>query len=579
MTGKPNASTFSRQFEAGNRAGLRDGEYRFAPTANSAMLRGTKTKGRIMGSTAYRSYVLALLMVIFAFNFLDRSVVTILAPYLKADLGVSDAQIGLLYGTAFALFYAVFGLPLAKLADGWSRVKTISLGLGFWSVMTALSGMAGNFAQLGAARIGVGVGEASASPASYSLLQDYFPKRMRATVLALYSSGIYIGSGASTMFGSQVIKYWEAHYTSATAPFGLKGWQATYLVFGLPGIALALLALLTVREPVRGEIDGLPTPGDPHPFRSVMREFAAMLPPWNLLRFARAAPDKRPLITNFVLMVGLMIAAVIVVHFTDGLLNPTKRPVVATIGGIPFTTNMIQWIAIAIGIYCSASWVQTIKLRDAPAYSLIANRGFVAITLVGGLMSFISYGAAPFVFLYAKTQFGVGPEFGVKLGLVTAAAGGFGAAFGGILGDWFKRFHPAGRLFVPLIAVLISAFTLYLTYHAATVDAFLALAGLNMFFHIMWLGPCGASIQDLVLPRMRGTATAVFLLGTTVIGLGLGPYIVGLVSDVTHDLRAAILSTIVVVPIIVMCIVIAIQSFPRLEATLIARARNAGEPV
>ena len=99
--------------------------------------------------SGYRWYVLAVLMLIYAFNFLDRQIITILAPSLKADLGLSDAQLGLLFGTAFALFYALFGIPLAKLADGWHRVRTISLGLGFWSAMTAVSGLATNFAHLG----------------------------------------------------------------------------------------------------------------------------------------------------------------------------------------------------------------------------------------------------------------------------------------------------------------------------------------------------------------------------------------------------------------------------------------------
>jgi hypothetical protein len=208
----------------------------------------------------YRYYVLGLLILIYAFNFLDRQIITILAPSLKADLGLTDAQLGLLFGTAFALFYALFGIPLAKLADGWNRVKTISLGLSFWSGMTALSGFASNFVQLGAARVGVGIGEASASPAAYSLLQDYFPREKRATALAFYSSGIYVGVGASLIFGGAVIAYWDTHYTEATRPFGLAGWQATFLAFGIPGLLLALLLFLTVREPTRGAIDGLTSP-------------------------------------------------------------------------------------------------------------------------------------------------------------------------------------------------------------------------------------------------------------------------------------------------------------------------------
>src|SRR4051812_7513696 len=126
--------------------------------------------------SVHRWLVLALLTLVYAFNFIDRQIVTILAPFIKADLGLSDAQVGLLYGTAFALFYALFGLPLARLADGWHRVRTLSIGLCFWSAMTMLSGTAGGFAQLALARMGVGIGEASASPAAFSLLQDHFPK-------------------------------------------------------------------------------------------------------------------------------------------------------------------------------------------------------------------------------------------------------------------------------------------------------------------------------------------------------------------------------------------------------------------
>lgn len=530
-------------------------------------------------STIYRYYVLALLMVIYAFNFLDRQVVTIVAPYLKADMGVSDAQIGLLFGTAFALFYAVFGLPLARLADGWNRVRTISLGLTFWSAMTAISGSASNFAQLGAARVGVGIGEASASPASYSLLQDYFPKAMRATVLALYSAGIYIGAGAALIFGGEVIKYWEANYTPETAPFGLSGWQATYWAFGIPGLLLALLMITTVREPVRGAIDGMPTPGDPHPVKSVLGEFAAMLPPWNWRGFRRYEGGAATLRRNITMLVALIAAAVLTITVTDGLLPPEKRPAVGAIGGFEITTNMVQWIAIAVGIYCSASWLQTIRLRDAPAHTLIANRGFLALTLTGGLMSYISYGLAPFIFLYAKSQFGVGAEAGLTLGIITAVFGGLGATFGGILGDWWRKRHPAGRVFVMLVALIGSALTILGSYQTSDIRTFYWFAGANIFLHIMWLGPCAASIQDLVLPRMRGAATATFFLGTTIVGLGLGPYMVGLISDITGNLRGSMMGTMAVMPLILIMIVIAYRSVPALSETVVDRARAAGEAI
>src|SRR4029450_481892 len=134
-------------------------------------------------------YALALLVVVYVLNFLDRQILSILAERIKADLDLTDAHIGFLYGTAFAVFYAVFGIPLGRLADVWVRTRLIAVGLAFWSVMTALSATARTFGQLTAARIGVGVGEASASPAAFSLLSDYFPPVRRATVVGIYSGG------------------------------------------------------------------------------------------------------------------------------------------------------------------------------------------------------------------------------------------------------------------------------------------------------------------------------------------------------------------------------------------------------
>ena len=126
----------------------------------------------------YANYVLAVLMIVYVFNFIDRQILSILAEEIKADLGITDADIGFLYGTAFAVFYAVFGIPLGRLADVWVRKNLISVGLAFWSLMTALSGTARNFASLATFRFGVGIGEASATPAAFSMLSDV-PSRPR----------------------------------------------------------------------------------------------------------------------------------------------------------------------------------------------------------------------------------------------------------------------------------------------------------------------------------------------------------------------------------------------------------------
>jgi len=169
----------------------------------------------------YARYVLGVLTLVYVFNFLDRQIVSILAERIKDDLGISDAQIGFLYGTAFAVFYAVFGIPLGRLADVWDRRRLIAIGLAFWSTATALSGFARTFGQLAAARIGVGVGEASASPAAFSLLSDVFPPARRATALAIYSSGIYIGAGLGLGLGGLIVDRWDRAFTAGAAPLGL----------------------------------------------------------------------------------------------------------------------------------------------------------------------------------------------------------------------------------------------------------------------------------------------------------------------------------------------------------------------
>jgi MFS family permease len=173
---------------------------------------------------AYSRYVLFVLLLVYVFNFIDRNILSILAEDIKADLGISDADLGFLYGTAFAIFYALFGIPLSRLADMWNRKKLISIGLCFWSVMTVLSGSARGFGSLAACRFGVGIGESSASPAAFSMLCDYFSPRVRATVLAIYSSGIYIGGGLALYLGGTIVDTWNGWYPLGDAPLGMAGW-------------------------------------------------------------------------------------------------------------------------------------------------------------------------------------------------------------------------------------------------------------------------------------------------------------------------------------------------------------------
>jgi predicted MFS family arabinose efflux permease len=188
-------------------------------------------------SPAYSNYVLGLLFVAYVFNFVDRNLLNALLEPVKKDLGASDSVMGLLTGTAFALFYAVLGIPIARWADLWVRRSIISLGLALWSAMTAATGLAQSLLQLSLARIGVGVGEAALSPPAHSLLSDYFPPERRATALSIYAVGIHVGILFSLTLGGWLGDQY--------------GWRQTFLILGLPGLALAALVRLTVREPAR----------------------------------------------------------------------------------------------------------------------------------------------------------------------------------------------------------------------------------------------------------------------------------------------------------------------------------------
>ena len=220
---------------------------------------GVETDGE--RASGYAWYVLGILFLVYILNFVDRQVISILAEDIKRDLNLKDEDLGFLYGTAFGVFYSLFGIPLGRLADSWNRVRLMTIGLGLWSTMTVLSGLSSTGTHLAAARIGVGIGEATASPSAYSLISDWFPKKLRATALSIYSAGLYVGGGISLFIGGLIVQNWNRAYP-AGGPFGLAGWQAAFLAVGLPGVLMAIW-VATMREPIRGQSEGLTT--DPHP--------------------------------------------------------------------------------------------------------------------------------------------------------------------------------------------------------------------------------------------------------------------------------------------------------------------------
>ncbi len=533
---------------------------------------------RVGGTYAW--YVLIVLMVVYVFNFIDRSILTILAPYIQKDLGLSDGQIGLLSGTVFALFYGLFGLALGRLADTWVRTWTISLGLAVWSGMTALSGFATSFGALAAARVGVGVGEASASPAAYSLIGDWFPTSKRATALAIYSSGIYIGAGFSFVISSLIVGGWNKAYAGGGAPLGLAGWQAAFLAIGVPGVLLALL-VLTLREPPRGLADGLPTTARAgRPLATVAAELATILPPFTLVTLRRAGASGAAIRANLLALLFAVAAAVVLTRWTDSLVPAARLKVLISIGGTAITANAVQWAAMAVGGYGVFSWAQSLRLRDRPAYTLIwRTPAFLLTALAGTLISLASYALGAWGFIYAVRVLHATVSAGVGLGFGAAAGGLVGTSLGGIVGDAWRRRSPTGRLKLSLLAAVLPVPIVVYAFTTPSLDAFILCYFVVTLISTFWLGGVTATMQDLVLPRMRGVAGAMFFMGTTLIGLGNGPYLVGLISDATGDLRLALLATYFGAPVTWLCLIVAIRLLPAAERSRVDRARAAGEPI
>ncbi len=508
--------------------------------------------------SAYSWYVLSVLVLVYVLNFIDRQILSILAVDIKADLALTDSDLGFLGGAAFAVFYALFGIPLGRLADNWNRKKLLGIGLALWSAMTALSGFAHSKLSLSLARTGVGIGEATASPTAYSLISDYFPKRRRATALAIYSSGLYLGGGASLFIGAKIGKVWNQTYP-AGGPLGLVGWQAAFLAVGIPGLLVALW-VATLREPVRGALDGVVSPVSPTPFGNFLADISSIVPPFTLLGAWQRGP------AAFAINLG---AAALVASFA-GLM-------------IRLTGNVPQWSAVGVGYYAVFSWASALKFGDPATYRLIwGTPAFVCTTLGYSLVSFVAWALGFWSAPYAETVLHLPKqELALILGGNGALGGFLGVIAGGRVADALRSRNPAGRIWVILFGVVAPVMPIWIGYSTQIPVLFYAMNFLASMGGAAALGAAAATTQDLVLPRMRGTATAAFFLGTTLVGLSFGPYLVGLISDLAGsvvngrpvgDLRTGILSLIGVAPIALMLLIYAYRTVPAAEATLAVRA-------
>ncbi|HXB33108.1 MAG TPA: MFS transporter [Puia sp.] len=408
-------------------------------TASTASTRNTP-------STLYRNYVLFMLTIVYVFNFIDRQVLVILQESIKKDLHLSDAQLGFLSGFTFAIFYAVLGVPIARLADRTNRRNTITLSLGLWSIMTAVSGTARNFIQLAAARIGVGIGEAGGSPPAHAMISDYFPPCRRSTALSIYSTGIYFGT---------LIGYIMGGYLNQRL-----GWRTAFFAVGAPGIFFSLLFYATVKEPRRGSTD------------------TASLP--------------------------LSDTASLPLSGTAALPSTGTSPLP------PTETHTFR---------------EVLKL-------LYSKKTFIFLTIATSLLVFCIYGLLNWAPSFLGRIHGMTPaERGRALGLALGIGGAIGSFAGGALTDRFGKKDRQWYLKIPAYAILLSIGfaigALYLKSNILSVVCFGCTAALQS----MYLGPSVAVAHSLVPASMRALTSAVLFLALNFIGLGFGPWIVGMISD------------------------------------------------
>ena len=508
---------------------------------------------------------LCLLVVVYIFNFIDRQILTILAEDIKADLGISDSDIGFLFGTAFGVFYSVVGIPMGKLADTWNRKNLISIGLAFWSLMTFLSGLAKSFFALSIYRFGVGIGESTASPAAYSLLSDYFSPKVRATVLAIYSSGLYIGAGIGLFLGGSILDTWNAWYPDITqAPFGLKGWQVAFMAVGFPGIVLAVVTYAFIKEPVRGLSEGIETKPSNSPFLDTFKEFLGLTP----LSLIGTRNFLNKMLFNFIMGFLLFLSCFYLYKFTE---------------------DFLQWTAWGIGAYLVFSWIQTLKTRDIVAFEIMFKNKALVFSLISvPFLPFVSYGYTAFQPAFYIRNHGMeASEIGLLIGILTIVGSFLGVVGGGYLGDKLRVKYVNAKLYLIIAACFLTAITCLGFIYTSNTNLSLFW---NFLYHLVsasYLGCAASTVTDLVLPRMRGMAAAFFILTLSMIGLALGPYTVGQLSDVFFSqgmasgdgLRLSMALVLVVLIIPVIFISIACFNLKQEEDNLLNKARSLGEDI
>jgi MFS family permease len=454
----------------------------------------------------YRYYVLAILVLVYTLNFLDRQIIGILAAPLKAEFGLSDSQFGLLGGIAFASVYSTLAIPLAWVADRFSRVWVMTGALAVWSGFTALCGVAGSFGQLFLFRMGVGVGEAGGVAPAYSLISDYFPPEQRARALAAFAFGIPLGMAAGTLVGGLM----AAAY----------GWRTAFIVVGLLGVILAPLLLFTVRDPRRRPVRA-PEPAPPLDATPI----AAPVPV--PVRGSTRAGDIAAVIMLATAAVGFLIAAA---DWLEVVAIPFGSPLVFLFGGM---------LAMVIGI--------SLRIARVTASAVIPKPSFWLLALGAASSSVCGYGVAGWLPLFFMRSFDLSlSQTSWYYSGIVMAGGLIGIWGGGAVADKLGKRGKAAYPLTPAIAFLIAAPCFIAAMNSPWLIGLVLPGGgssaqqLTLAFlifliptalNLAWLGPITAAVQHLVPAPMRSTASALFLLINNLLGIAVGFYYFGWMSD------------------------------------------------
>ena len=526
--------------------------------------------------TATAGYALALVALTNTMSLLDRNILAILNPRIKHDIGIGDAEMGLLYGTVFALFYALFSLPIGRLADGWVRTRLLGITLAFWSMATALAAAAHGFALLAVSRLGVGIGEGSAQPAGISLVMDHYAKPRRGFAMAVIAAAIARGLGGSSVLGGVAADWWDRLHAGGAAPLGLKGWQFAFLVAAAPGLILAML-LWRMPEPQRGRLDGIESPPDPHPFRASLALLGAVTPGPNWLALAARRASARYWGVSLLATLLVIAAAMVLTRITSAL---SPRPPLH-LGSLAVSPHVLQWSVVGFGALVVVNLLQRLSLADRPAFEVIRRSPTLLLCLgIAALQMMINYGTMGFTPAFLMKHYGLSPAAtGLQFGVLAGALGIVGPMIAGPLSDHINvRFPGAGRACVTLVSLGVSPLIAIWVYHAPDPASFYLRFVLYSLVLTAWYPPLYAIMFEQVLPRMRGITASLYIIVYTLFGIGIGPFLVGMIADANGgDLATAILAINWVAPAIVVMLIALALRVRRDEAGLIERARRGGE--